>query len=495
MQLLAMHGVLGFMKESWLASGGAPESPEAVARCSVADTAAGVDHNARWDAVQALGQQLLLVGRTDDAEECFASLSKDATQMARADRHARASLIAGLQGLSRHHLRPAWTGLQHALEAKNVPLQVSVQACAASAALYFGLGMRRPAVSAVDRALTLLDNAPEAHDLPRSILRGLKIEFTALDLLRQHERLSDLAFWPRHEEVAGSRVRPEGVLKQLADFRAEAGHGAFVSERIQFLEALIGIAYGGTAQEGKALDHIEQLQRRGFAAHAHAARHELALACIAAQKSAALRKVMQFYSGSSRRDIPPRHALEHEYCQAKLGELSGRDDLYIAHYRDYATKSLTHLRQTCAYITVPAIVRQAATEIPKDDIASRLSGKYRRAYQFILCNLHRNDLSIRDVAEAVGVTERALQLAFRSALGVSPSAVIRQCRMDRIRDELTSGAVGHGTTTLDVGKRWGLRSRSALSQAYKATFGELPSQVAGLAPQVVSPMADRPAFV
>ena len=53
--------------------------------------------------------------------------------------------------------------------------------------------------------------------------------------------------------------------------------------------------------------------------------------------------------------------------------------------------------------------------------------------------------------------------------------------MDRIRDELSNGDVTRDSTTLEVGRRWGLRSRSALSQAYKAAFGELPSETQSMA--------------
>lgn len=196
--------------------------------------------------------------------------------------------------------------------------------------------------------------------------------------------------------------------------------------------------------------------------------------------------MMLGYTGTGRAASSAEHHLEHRYCLAKLGELGGREDVYIQHDRVYASRALVHLRQTCAYVTVPSTVRQAVGEIPKDGIASRLPGKYRRAYRFILSNQHREDLSIREVADAVGVTERALQLNFRAVLGLPPSAVIRQCRMQCLRDELHRGAVGHGTTTLDVGRRWGPRwgprSRSALSRAQKATFGELPSHTLSASP-------------
>ena len=483
MQVLAIHGVLGFTNESWLNGGPVKESILSALRFT--ETGARQDQDrsdaGHADLLQSVAQQLLLLDRDEDAEDLFIRCTKDQSSP-RPERMARSCLISGLQGLHRHQLRSAWTGLLHAVDTKDAPLPIVVPSLAALSALYFRLGMRRPAQATIDRALALLDAAPCPHELPHAVLRALKTEFVVLDLLRQHERLHDLAFWPRHEEVAGNRISPVNARAMLRVCRTDLAGHAFLQARVDFLDLLIRLAYEGSTDQKAALDHIAWLQAQGLAAHAHAARHELALACIASHRPETLRHLMVFYAGSNRRNDGVRHNLEHEYCLAKLGELSGNMGTYVDHYREYASRSLIHLRQTCAYITVPTLVRQAASEIPKDDVASRLSGRYRRAYQFILTHLQRDDLSIRQVAEAVGVTERSLQLAFRAALGLSPSALIRQCRMDRIREELNSGAVCRGTTTLDVGRRWGLRSRSAMSQSYKAAFGELPSQAGGLAP-------------
>lgn len=479
MQLLASHGILGFSNEGWIASGRVVDQLQTMMRVvgrhdeRHADTGQPLQHA---DALQSVAQQLLLLGRTDDAADYFDRCVKAVPLQSRPDQQARASLVAGLQGLHRNHLRTAWNSLQRTLDAKQAPMPVAVAAHAALAALYFGLGMRRPAHAAVERGAALLGPDPDTHCMPRAVLRALQVEFLVLDLIRQHEHLHDLAFWPRHAEVAGSRIDVTQARTLLQRCRHDVEDFDFVRARLDFLDNLIAVAYEKAYPEDRLMSHIQGLNEQGMTAHLHAARHELALACIASRQLEPLRQLMLCYGATGRRASGVEHHLDHGYCLAKLGELSGRDQIYIAHYRDYAAQSLLRLRQTCAYITVPATLRQAATDVPKDDIASRLPGRYRRAYQFILANLHEETLSVRDVADAIGVTERALQLAFRAALGLSPSALIRQCRMERIRDDLSSGVVGHGTTMLDVGRRWGLRSRSALLQSYKAAFGELPSQ-------------------
>jgi AraC-like DNA-binding protein len=480
MQILASHGILGLASEAWFTSGRVMEAVALAARAGTA-VAAGDGHAERADALQAQAQQMLLLDRTDEAAEAFERCIKEIPPQSRPDYHARASLVAGFQCQHRGQLRAAWNCFQRASDTRNAPPKLLVQAHAALASMYFGLGMRRPAAAAADRALALLDPDAPGSRVPQAMLQALKVEFLALDLLRQHERLGDLAFWPRHEEMAGARLGVQALRQQIETVRRGVAGLGFLEARLAYLEMLIETAYLGSSDDNRAMAHLRRLGELGLTMHLHAARHELALACIAGRQVERLRHLMLCYTGTARAPGGVEHNLEHAYCLAKLGELSGREDAYIQHYRDYASGALVHLRQTCAYITVPSTVRQAAAELPKDDIASRLVGKYRRAYQFILANLHRQELSVRDIADAIGVTERALQLAFRAALGMSPSSLIRQCRMDRVRDEIHRGAVGHGTTTLDIGRRWGLRSRSALSSAYKASFGELPSQTTSMA--------------
>jgi len=479
MQILAMHGVLGLANEQWLASGRVQEGLQSALRSKPAARGAGEaapDTAAGIESAQSIGQQLLLLDRTEEASEHFERCLRDTPLNSRNDQRARSCLIAGFQAMHHHQLRTAWSCFQRAGDAKDAPLSVTVEAYGALAALYFHLGMRRPAAAAADRALTLLCRDDGRHHCAIAVLSALKIEFVAMDLLRQHERLDDLAFWPRHDAVAGQRIAPGQALAMIGACRRDACGFDFVLARLDFLEALIRMAYEDADAEDSAMAHIEYLSSQGLHANAHAARHEFALACIAARRARRLRQLMEVCAAGERARRGQQHELEHDYCLAKLGELSGGAEAYITHYRNYAVQSLLRMRQTCAYITVPSTVRQAGEDIARDDVASRLHGRYRHAYQFILANLQREDLSIRDVANEIGVTERALQLAFRSALGMSPSAVIRQCRLDRIRDDLSHGPAARQSSTLEIGRRWGLRSRSAMSQAYKTAFGELPSK-------------------
>ncbi len=479
MQSLVNHGLLGFSNDDYVRSGHIIESLDAAMKVLhrvPAQAGTHVEDAAKADLLQLSAQLMLLLDRPDDALQYFEQCMKHVPLSDKGDRQARSCLIAGLQCLERNQIRTAWTCLKRTLDIKGVSLQVQVESCAAMAALFFSLGMRRPAETAAKHCLELLSVDEPTHTTPRAILRVLQTEFMALDLLRQHARLDDLVFWPRHDEASRERTDLTQALALIAKCRAEVERYGLLTSRLDFLAVLLQIAYSGTHGIDKALAHIDTMSRLGLGAYVHTARHELALACVAARQGDWLRRLMHCYSQAGRGQGGQQHNFEHDYCLAKLGELSGRDDTYITHYRQYAAQALVQVRRACAYITVPTTFRQTTAEIVRDDIASRLPSRYRRAYQFILANLQRRDLSVQHVAESIGVSERALQLAFRAYLGMSPSAVIRQCRMERIRGDLTEGAAIHGATTLSVAQRWGVSSRSALSSAYQSAFGESPRE-------------------
>ncbi|MFF0488568.1 AraC family transcriptional regulator [Nocardia sp. NPDC004068] len=83
------------------------------------------------------------------------------------------------------------------------------------------------------------------------------------------------------------------------------------------------------------------------------------------------------------------------------------------------------------------------------------------------------DISTAELAARAGVTARALQLGFRDALGMSPSAYVRAVRLDRVRDELCSG---RATSVSDAAMRWGFFHLGRFAQQYRERFGELPSE-------------------
>jgi len=81
-------------------------------------------------------------------------------------------------------------------------------------------------------------------------------------------------------------------------------------------------------------------------------------------------------------------------------------------------------------------------------------------------------VTVAEVASVAGVGERALHDAFRRRFGCSPSAYIRALRLDRARALLLNGA----TNVSEVAHGVGLAHTGRFAAAYRARFGEYPSE-------------------
>jgi AraC-like DNA-binding protein len=98
-----------------------------------------------------------------------------------------------------------------------------------------------------------------------------------------------------------------------------------------------------------------------------------------------------------------------------------------------------------------------------------------RAISFIDSNADL-DIGIGEIAAAVGVSRRAIQLAFRRHLDSTPTAYLRQVRLDHAHRELVDAAPGGDLTVTDVAYRWGFSSPSRFAERYRVAFGCSPSE-------------------
>jgi transcriptional regulator GlxA family with amidase domain len=112
-----------------------------------------------------------------------------------------------------------------------------------------------------------------------------------------------------------------------------------------------------------------------------------------------------------------------------------------------------------------------------DRSAERLPGPgstatLRRAMAFIE-EFAGHDIGAVDIAAGAHVTLRAVQHAFQRHLGTTPTAYLRQVRLDRARQELRAASPAHATVT-EIASRWGFPSPSRFTAHYRAAYGELP---------------------
>jgi len=83
------------------------------------------------------------------------------------------------------------------------------------------------------------------------------------------------------------------------------------------------------------------------------------------------------------------------------------------------------------------------------------------------------DISAVDIAAGAHVTLRAVQHAFQRHLCTTPTAYLRQVRLDRARQELQAASSEHAAAT-EIASRWGFPSPSRFTAHYRAAYGELP---------------------
>lgn len=96
----------------------------------------------------------------------------------------------------------------------------------------------------------------------------------------------------------------------------------------------------------------------------------------------------------------------------------------------------------------------------------------RRAAEFIEANAGR-EITPKEVADAAGVTIRAVQLAFRRHLDTTPTAYLRAVRLQYVHDELVAGDSDR-TTVSEIAGRWGFANFGRFAAQYRTQFGELP---------------------
>ncbi|WP_083889339.1 AraC family transcriptional regulator [Nocardia pneumoniae] len=98
----------------------------------------------------------------------------------------------------------------------------------------------------------------------------------------------------------------------------------------------------------------------------------------------------------------------------------------------------------------------------------------RRATDYINANADQ-PLTLTDIAEAAGVTTRALQHDFRRHYDTTPLGYLRRVRLERAHEDLTASEPGAGPTVAAIAERWGFAHPGRFAAAYTARYGRSPS--------------------
>lgn len=97
----------------------------------------------------------------------------------------------------------------------------------------------------------------------------------------------------------------------------------------------------------------------------------------------------------------------------------------------------------------------------------------RLAEEYLLAHLGQNH-TLEEIAQAVGVSTRALQMGFRQFRNSTPMQFLRNARLARVHEELLRAEQGSMVT--DIAMRWGFTHFGRFSASYRQRFGCTPSQ-------------------
>lgn len=97
------------------------------------------------------------------------------------------------------------------------------------------------------------------------------------------------------------------------------------------------------------------------------------------------------------------------------------------------------------------------------------------AMSFIAENV-TSPIVLADVAAAVSVSPRALQIAFRQHLRSTPMAYLRHLRLQGVHAALVDADPARGATVADVAMRWGFTHQGRFAALYRSTFQLSPRE-------------------
>lgn len=106
--------------------------------------------------------------------------------------------------------------------------------------------------------------------------------------------------------------------------------------------------------------------------------------------------------------------------------------------------------------------------------ADTLKGSRVRQALDIIAAESRAEHTVADLARAVNVGTRALELAFRRELDESPLRYLLRTRMERAHEELLNSDP-HDVTVTEVALKWGFSHLGRFATRYRAQYGVMPS--------------------
>jgi AraC-like DNA-binding protein len=438
---------------------------EVLRSIDVATSTGNVDADRRAILGQLHGRLLIAAGRDGEAEEVFQRLLQVYSALPRMLARIFASLDRGVLELSQKRFGRAAVQFNSIADDETAPPALRIEALVGLASALQVLGEARRMQSSLAFAVRLA--LPLGLNLRLDVLTAMQLDFDARAVLLRPDR-------SKQQALAGEVAEYNHIKlhSAICNVRTKVGMLPLLSNHLGMLATLLCPQTHNTFAEGIRLA-LKVLRNAGFDAFEDAARIDALLFCVALSRTDLIEELLCPLVASEPRLERHRHAIELTLCSSHLHAARGRHDEALRLYRWHSDEVLQRLRRELPLLPYSRFLEKDAAITNADASELRLPLRYRKAYRFIIEQLSESELSIRQVAAHIDVTERALQMTFRTNLGMSPAEVIRHRRLEKIRSELLH-CDGH-ETVLDVASRWGIPSRSTFTQNYRQQFGEAPS--------------------
>jgi AraC-like DNA-binding protein len=421
----------------------------------------------------------LMLGIEVEAEENYRCEQK----LIRSSKHAiriASCRNAAWQAFFRHRLGTALACFSRVADESEIDPARAAEAHFGIVCVLQELGRTGEASEALDSLTALVERDLELNDSLdhwRDLLATLRFDLAVQSEVRSASALGDHVYW--QSALSSDRVlrlpptsdaMVGGLRETVAGVRAP-----LLRARIDYLQSLRLTALADRDAIGGLHDYLNWARDQGLSDYQRTLRLEIALATLAGAAPHLAHAVLEPLHQIGRNGTTGHRQLEYLYCAAKMRQAQGRAQESLQLYSRYALVAMQCLRED-SHVRAHSFNRAAKASPQLDDVSARLPAKYRRAYGYVLDNLDRRDLSVREIAAEIGVTERALQSAFKNFLGLSPTELIRRQRMERIRAELTEGSYAIDRGVLSAASKWGVQNRSTLVNGYRKQFHEAPSE-------------------
>jgi AraC-like DNA-binding protein len=424
---------------------------------------------AQYADLQAYADLQVLFGRHEEAEQLY----RESLKAIYEDRdlyRIRSCRNAGWQAFFLQRHGAALACFRRVVEDEKITAELHFEALAGLALVMFEFGQVAACRECIERMDAMAAMRGDARWIGLAALMRRDLVLQAR--LRSHAAMVDHVFW--RAVVTDFRMPGD---QAFGDAESDAAIRACpaLAVRDSFLRRLAALADGDRDAAASIVRWMRASANMGNAGYQRTMKLDAALAALCGGSVHVAEQMLESLGDAESGAVRGGdRQLDYLYCLAEIACRQGRWNEFETRYRRYALLAVKRARDDAGLAHEHPLQSGGRDQLPAgDDISARLIGKYRRAYAYLIENLDRPDLSVKEIAAHIGVTERALQLTFRNSLGISPSQLIRRLRMERIHKDLMQGG---SRNVLEVAIKWGVRHRSTLANSYRKEFNESPSE-------------------